>query len=466
MKSNVRYLIDQIHWKHWRNFLPFLLFVILAIKHASVIYKFAVDIPFWDEWTGIIGDGNPENGLSKVINWNWVFYPNNQHIIAVPKIYTWILYHLNGWNLICQQVINFLIFLLIPFLWWRILIDCKSIIGTSLVLPYYGLFLLTPLCVENHHWGFQSSFHFCLIFFLASTLLLFRIRRRFWMIGLASLFSVLGAFSLSIGISLALVSLGMFGVVCLRSAIFGVNLSFNRVNRAVLEFVIYAIPIVSAIVIYYSILKIGKPSTHLGSLTYPNQLVFWSYWLKLVASSFGFQQPKEWIGVTAIILLTIILILALVRFRKPELHEIDKIWTVGSKLLCILLGIFTSLGAISLGRAHIYDQTASRYMEIQIMLIPLVALLGEVAFSKIELCRKSFHFLFLLLLLIKFVPNWNYKAYQSNFDSRNNSIECIQKALQNQTTVYCPGVCWAPIDKYLVTSKKLNISFTRKLKYL
>src|SRR5712692_5755882 len=89
----------------WLPGLPWVICVSLFLFNFSLIRKYAVNLPHWDEWGLIYGDNHPAS-----IDFPWLYQQVNDHRTATTKLFVWLQYHLNGLNLRTRQVLDFLIY--------------------------------------------------------------------------------------------------------------------------------------------------------------------------------------------------------------------------------------------------------------------------------------------------------------------------------------------------------------------
>src|SRR4026207_102820 len=81
--------------------LPAVLFVTVCIAHLIVIWKYAVDVPYWDEWEQLTSQALPQG-----LTWQWLFSQHNEHRIVPTNLLTWLLYRLDGWDIAVNQIVN------------------------------------------------------------------------------------------------------------------------------------------------------------------------------------------------------------------------------------------------------------------------------------------------------------------------------------------------------------------------
>lgn len=153
--------------KPWLRRIPLFVCVGLFLFHFGQIWQYAVNIPAWDDWTLIYG-GHPGS-----LTFQWLFAQANEHRTSTTKLFVWLQYHLNGWNLRTHQLIAFLIYgaflvLLVRFA-RRFTPQLPSWVTISFVI-----FLFAPIVWLNHFEGYGIANHFWMAFFFAAAFLLFR----------------------------------------------------------------------------------------------------------------------------------------------------------------------------------------------------------------------------------------------------------------------------------------------------
>src|SRR5438093_5362202 len=130
--------------KKWLGLIPIIACLMIFLIHFSIIRKNAVNIPFWDDWAAFGGDNHPAS-----IDWQWLFAQHNEHRMSTTKFFIWLQFHLNGWNVRTQLLLNFLTFgLLLIWLGW-----CGRNWAPQLpywVMPSFLIFFLTPIIWFNH----------------------------------------------------------------------------------------------------------------------------------------------------------------------------------------------------------------------------------------------------------------------------------------------------------------------------
>ncbi|HEY6122506.1 MAG TPA: hypothetical protein VIV66_21300, partial [Pyrinomonadaceae bacterium] len=73
--------------------LPLLICVGVFLFHFSVIARYAVNLPNMDDWALVAGDDHPSS-----VDLEWLYDQHNEHRTTTTKLFVWLQYHLNGWN--------------------------------------------------------------------------------------------------------------------------------------------------------------------------------------------------------------------------------------------------------------------------------------------------------------------------------------------------------------------------------
>ncbi len=140
-----------------------ILFLIILFFKNFLISKFAVKVPFDDQW---------ESELIKLyvpyeegtLNFRDFFQSHNEHRIFFTRIFNLSIYILNGniWDPILVMRIQSILASLVPVLFIFFLYNYKPIPMINLI--YLGIICSFPILFENILWGFQNQFYFFQIF--------------------------------------------------------------------------------------------------------------------------------------------------------------------------------------------------------------------------------------------------------------------------------------------------------------
>src|SRR6185369_13272306 len=241
-------------------------FYLLQLYRLS---RYAVDVPYIDEWHYFDRDALPEG-----LTWRWLFAFHNEHRILPTKLMAWLNLKLFGLDFVKQQLVNYLLY--------GALIAAAAklkqrILGSSFRLfPVFLFFLLSPINYENHAWGFQSQFHLVVIFALLTIYHAFEDREYLTNYFLFAAFVLLGAYSFSAG-----VVLGLILILC-QTAFF-VSEKIGKKQDPPPDFRRLLLP-TTLIAIGLACWFIGyqKPEHH-PPLTLPFSSAFWDYFLNVLS---------------------------------------------------------------------------------------------------------------------------------------------------------------------------------------
>src|SRR5712691_2734289 len=170
---------------------PLMVCVGIFLFHLYAINKYAINLPYMDDWVMFAGDNHPAS-----IDPGWLHGQVNEHRIATTKLLVWLQFQLNGWNYKDSLILNFVIFgmLLTCLVWFVRKVTHPVPIWAVLA---FMVFLLTPLNWFNHLMALQSSFHLYVLFFFVACGLLFDERQPHRKLVLACVASVLCIYSLA-----------------------------------------------------------------------------------------------------------------------------------------------------------------------------------------------------------------------------------------------------------------------------
>jgi hypothetical protein len=134
-----------------------LLIALPCIFTGYLIFKYGVDVPYWDQWEGTATLFEKEQAGSLVFN--DFFVQHNEHRILFPRLIAYSLAKLTHWNIGAESMVIWLLAAVSAFSVYKI---CRSSNPGSL-LPVWVLFainvlIFTPLNVHNWLWGFQIGF--------------------------------------------------------------------------------------------------------------------------------------------------------------------------------------------------------------------------------------------------------------------------------------------------------------------
>ncbi len=416
--------------------------------HFIILQGYAVNIPYWDEWDAL----NP-NQLPAGFSLRWLFSQHNEHRIVTTRLFTWVLYRLNGWNLVTHQTINFLLYgvlLVVVILFARKFVPQVK----AWVVLSFTPFMLSPINWENHFWGFQMQFHFSLLFLIATIYFWYEEEQRWSGMFLGSAMAILSIYSMSSGLISSFVCLFIFGLFKLLRAR---SASPPQDRKRELQQLLVVVGLVGMAMALWFV-DYRAVATH-PSLALPYTPLFWSYFANIIGLGFGLDGLAF---LPNLFCLAIVLapIAWMVWQRKGRLPNSS--WAVYAAVACIV----AALSVITMGRANFGPEQAkaSRYSEIGMMLIPLTVLAYSIALQNRDRLRALFLMAFWVFCFFTFENNWReFSQYEVAAKQRTRGILCIEKYYARKEDAVCPSLYPEPIGRKLDEAQKLNLSFYRNM---
>lgn len=434
----------------WLAAASFSLVALVYLVHLGVVARHAVDVPFWDEWEML-----NEGGLSRSLELGWVLERHNEHRIVPTRLATWIGYRLDGWNLAHQQIANFVVF-------------GALLAATALAMrraapalepawrAAFVVLLLSGASRQNHAWGFQSQFHFFLLFFVLGSLLLFDPRRRLRDQALGALCLVGSAYSFSAGVVCAIVAL-------VGHAAFA--LSHPRAGRAELARTLgVVLPASAATGLWF----VGYASVEgHPALRGPGDLEFWRWLLDMLALGFGYTRSSSLLGLACLALVAAPC-LALARQRAERSDP-------GAWLLATLVaGLLGALASIASGRSGfaLLQAKSSRYVEIAMLMVPLAACAWHRRLAHRRVARPAALAALWLVAAAGHLDDWDLdRGYLDIAAEKRVGLRCLEtlyeraaaepRSLRNAPR--CPYIYPAPLERRLARARALRVSFYRRI---
>lgn len=417
----------------------------LYLAQLFCLLKYAVNIPFWDEWEAI-----NKGGVLAEPSIEHLFVQHNEHRIVTTKLLSLALYYLDGWNLITHQTVNFLIYgFLVAIVAYIVKKSSPEL--SSLTLMCFVMFMLSCVSIENHYWGFQSQFHFALLFAFLSIWFLFSERQEWKKVLLGTLFTLLAIYSFSSGLVMSLVVIAGYGVFKSIRIYTGTDR-----KREILQLVAVMLIAAGSIAFYFA--GYVKPGDH-PVYTLPYQKLFWTYFLNLLSGGFGFKIDNIAPGIF-IFFFAIVPIIGLIKKYRSRLSSGN--WVI----IVSTLAVFAALSSITMGRAGFGKghSKASRYSEIVIMLIPFSVALWSVFLIEQKKLRYYFLIGFWIFCGFGLSRFWNFpKTYSGIATERQQARDCVQNYFQNGGAADCPSAYPIPIADRLEFIKTQPLSFVKEL---
>lgn len=420
--------------------------ILAYLLHFSAIIKYAVNVPYWDEWEAF-----QPSGLLTNPSLSQFFAQHNEHRIFTTKVLTYLLYEIDGWNIATHQLINFVIYgFTVACLIYVVKKSAPQLPGW--ILLSFTIFLFTTVNWENHFWAFQTQFHFSLLFLFLSTWFLFKENQDWKNLFIGVFFTFLLIFSLSGGLveSIALIWL----YVCFK--IFRIKHLDNK-TREILQLIVIAILIHGIIGSYF--VDYVKPINH-PPYTLPYQKIFWVYFLNLLSGGFGYKIANILPG-SLILLFTTIPIVGEIFKKRGNLH--NRTWILITLTICI----YVSLISIVIGRAEFGTghSKASRYAEVIIMLIPLSVAMWSTFLGERLKFQRNLLLIFWLFCFTSYLSYWNFwKIYRQTASDRGLGVECIKNYYINGGDGNCPTIYPGPIPERLEFNRNSEQSSLKSIR--
>ena len=426
-----------------------LICVALFCVHFYLISRYAVDVPYQDEWGSFEADQLP-SGLSV----RTLSVQNNEHRIATTRLLIWLLYHVNGWNLAIHQDINFVLYgLTLLLLAWLLMSDGSQ--HTGFVVLSFTIFLLSPINRVNHFWGYQSQLHFWLLFLVLACYFLFREAENWFDLVVGALAAILCMYSMAGGVVASLVLIVMF-------TLFKIN--GIRAKRSASPYLSSFLPAIFILAVLgtaslFWLSDYGRPSYH-PALVLPYKWRFWKHFLNIVAFGFGIDQVSTKIGVFYLILV-LLPILGLVCHYGRNLPISS--W----RRITLTLAVLAVLASVSAGRAGMGTEHSkeSRYFELAMPLLPLSIVNWTVFLQDKKRWRTAALVILWIICCLAFGDNWRqFRFYKREAVKRQMGIACLQAYYEGRGDSNCPTLYPVPLPtRLLEQAKNLNVSFYRRI---
>ncbi len=415
-----------------------LIALLLAAARGYLIGKYAVDIPYWDEWSLL-------TGLDKVLRGSWLWRLHNEHRIVISKFVVWLLFRMDGWNLITGLWVNYAAFLVIPALIFAIARRDSS--GAHWAFVPFLMFFFTYAGVDNDVWGFQIAWRFFVVFLLLAVLLLFDEKQRVAAILAGAFCLVASIFSLASGIPASLALIAVYA---------GFKLARERAGHPRgREWRELALP-VAVVAAGAALWLVGwrEPPGHLP-LELPTHRLFWSHFFSQVSLAIGSSPASAWTGAGILVGLAIVLV---ADWWKQRVHPLAGTWRrIGMAAACL-----AALTSISTARAGFgaAQADASRYFEVALLLLPVLVLSGHAVLER-NWRRGYLGFVF-LVCWIGFSQRLSEEPYREHGAQLASGVACLQQNLKQGRPLVCGTLFPAPLDIYIERARTLNTSFYRR----
>ena len=382
----------------------------------------------------------------------WLYEQVNDHRTSTVKIYVWLQYYLDGWNVKTERLLDFLIYsLFVTLLAWfahrrQASLPLWAILGFVIFL-FSMIVWPDPLMPQ-----YSVAVHFWLLSFVISAYLMFS-EQQVWTAVLAgctlavlSIYSFAGGFVTS---AIVLISYALFK--CTR-----LGTSDNR-RREIVQLAAAIFIIGGAIVSW--LIDYQRPA-YIPGLAWPYQKSFWGFFLNVLSFSFGFDTMSQTIGVGC--LLVVIIPIAGEIWRRRARLSVHH-WF----FFAVTLALLADLCAVSMGRANGFGIGWSKVGEYPEHGMPLIVLsaVNWGIFCENRLTRIIVVSAFWALCCAAFADNWDFTRYDRSAVKDLATYRCVEAYYAGTGEGHCQGTfgTYPHPEVLLDKAKRLNLSFYREM---
>jgi hypothetical protein len=420
-----------------------LLVTALFLWQLLMLWRYSVDLPFWEEWEFF-----EPYALQRGLTFDWLFqhFGTNQQVVVFTKLMAWLDFKLFNLDFARLKLMNYLVFggflvVLVRF--------ARQVSGEFRLLPYFVLFLVSPLAYEAHAASFQSGEIFVLLF---TVLMLCHAAPERPGLTESLLFAAaaLGAvFSMHTGVAAAGILLAS------RTAFILDRILAKEVDRRAAVSGLF----VSWLIILagggYWLSGFDRAAVATVKRLMPTDWRFWEQFLNLLSFGFGFDADTPIPG--SIILIFLLAPLLLLLLNKATRRQ-QSTW----QILPAILVLLALAAMITFGRGGMF--TTLKLSRYTVYLTPLIPF-GALAWWLVCRERRAFIGVFALpwvFCFAAFSNNWSYGIYRELRQMDLQTLECVEAYNSGKGDGSCPDTHGVPIGGFFDNARKLNISFTRQ----
>ena len=415
---------------------------LLFCAHLAAVWIHAVDIPVQDEFGVFLSSSQY---FEKTFDWEWLFKRHNEHRIVLSRLQGWLLYRLDGWNLVTHQVMNFFLygFVLATILW----ISRRLQPGLPLwAIVSFVIFMLSPLGHVNHAWGLQSHLHFTMLFFLLASWLLFSEPQH----------------PMAMGSGVACVWLAMNSqaggaVACL--VLSGCYLLFKGLRvyetpagparrRELVQGLLIVVALGAGFAFWFMSLSFGRKT-----LLLPWTFSFWNSLTSLVSYGFGYTAVSVvWGGVC----LLVVLMPIVGHFWRSRGRPEASFWIVST----VLLGILLIVVSIAFGRGAL---KGPRYFQLVALLPPFTFLAWYTFLADRHRLRVVVSVVLWLVCAYGYKDHLSLAVYERTEMQRRANEARVRDYYHGVGPVPTELILRRPLAAYLENARRLKVSFAERL---
>lgn len=435
-----------------------LILTAIYVLHGLLVWFYAIDIPYWDEWLFITPDrlGNLGNSTP----FEFVLAPLWESRISWTMLQIWILSKLDGWNFIHVTLINYIMFggtlALIHGLLKRYSPKNTSYIQYLLILP-----LLTPWFWEGHGWSIQSHVHISTFLFLLTVHFGFHPQQSSSKIGFATVTGMLGILSWGRGaifISVFLIIWGLWKTVRFFLS--------SSPKRELIQYLLVFVALTLCLGFnFFGPFGTGQQlAASEGGVITPLDKRFWPYFVLNTVTMFGFNHASIPLGLACVTGIFTPVILLFYKNRR----NLAKIAPDDWRLLTIVLGATAAMAALAGARAHLPLETAlsSRYSFANGLLLPFVFVLFLRQCNMRALGDRTGVWIGFIFVFFGYSTTFLTHGYESFYWNRKvDGYYCLSHLVLTDTPGpwRCDSIAFSDIKPAWSVAKNLELSFTRKI---
>lgn len=420
-----------------------LLVTVLYLWQFIMLWRYSVDIPFWEEWE-FFEPTALQRGLT--LEWLFAHFGTNQQVVVFTKLMAWLDLKLFDLDFTRLKLMNYLVFGLY-------LVTVKKFVccvtgGRFKLLPFFMLFLVSPLAYEVHSASFQSGEVFVMLF---STLMLCYAAPEKPSLSETVVFSAaaIGAiYSMHTGVVVA--GLLLIG----RSLFILLMVSTKKYENRDWVVDLSLTWLITTAGIGYWLAGFSDPSAASVRLM-PTAVRFWEQFLDLLSFGFGFGISTPVPGMFILLFLMVPLVL-LFSNKKTGLQRSS--WQIMLSVVILL----TIAAMITFGRGAAF--TTLKLSRYTVYISPLI-IFGAVAWwlaLKERLILPWMLAAFWVFCSGAFSNNWSYGIYRDLRQIDLAVLECVGAYNDGRGDGNCPDTHGVPVGGFFDNARKLGISFTRQ----
>ena len=435
-------------FNRWMTWATLLIALGVFTFHFAFLATHTNNLPFWDDWAMFQGDNHPATFDPK-----WFYEQYNDHRTTTTRVFVWLQFQLNGWNVKTHLLFQFLLYgvvsAVLAFICWK-----ASKLPLWVIVAFVP-FLFTTIFWTCHASAYAVAVHFWLIFLYTAALCMFSESQRWWMVTLGFVLAGLSIYSFASGMSTGAVLLVGYCIFKVHRILWtGANTSKRR---EILQFLVGVLTLGGLIAGW--LIGYHKPVDR-PPWVLPGSLLFWKFYLNLVSFGFGVERVSVFWGAVCFLIVMVPIVGLLWRDRR-DLNR----WQWISLLLAA--GFLANLCAVAFGRSA-YGVETSRWLEYSMHALPLVMFsvvnwaLFLQPYPKLKIAGLSLLWLF---CVATFLPNFDFDVYRKAYADKLKGAECVRDFYHGRGDGRCREIFPfnASVKPYANQAKRLNASFYRDL---